>query len=84
MIVKKSKNKCRATPAHDYAIEDAYEKAKSFIAGYGVSLKNVKIRGMKLVSEYKHDDNGKVRVWMLYSYPKKQLEKDMLEFQKKE
>lgn len=71
-------------PAHDYAIEDAYEKAKSFIAGYGVSLKNVKIRGMKLVSEYKHDDNGKVRVWMLYSYPKKQLEKDMLEFQKKE
>lgn len=39
---------------------------------------------MKLVSEYKHDDNGKVRVWMLYSYPKKQLEKDMLEFQKKE
>lgn len=71
-------------PAHDYAIEDAYEKAKSFIAGYGVSLKNVKIRGMKLVSEYKHDDKGKVRVWMLYSYPKKQLEKDMLEFQKKE
>lgn len=71
-------------PAHDYAIEDAYEKAKSSIAGYGVSLKNVKIRGMKLVSEYKHDDNGKVRVWMLYSYPKKQLEKDMLEFQKKE
>lgn len=71
-------------PAHDYAIEDAYEKAKASIAGYGDSLKNVKIRGMKLVSEYKHDDKGKVRVWMLYSYPKKQLEKDMLEFQKKE
>ena len=47
-------------------------------------MKNVKIRGMKQVSEYKHDDKGKVRVWMRYSYPKKQLEKDMLEFQKKE
>lgn len=71
-------------PAHDYAIEDAYEKAKASIAGYGVSLKSVKIRGMKLISEYKHDDNGKVRVWMLYSYPKMQLEKNMLEFQKNE
>ena len=70
--------------AHDYATTDAYEKAKSFITGYGISLKSVKIRGMKLISEYKHDDNGKVRVWMLYSYPKTQLEKDMLEFQKNE
>ena len=70
-------------PAHDYAVEDAYEKAMASITGYGDSSRKIPIHGMRLLSEYKEEAAGKSRVWMLYSYPKIQMEKDMLDFQNK-
>lgn len=70
-------------PAHDYAVDDAYEKAMASITGYGVSLKKIPIRGMRLLSEYKEEIAGKFKVWVLYRYPKIQMEKDILDFQNK-
>lgn len=68
--------------AHDQAVSDAYEKANASITGYPTSVKKVPIHGMHLISEYKNESSRRVRVWVLYSYPKIQMEKDILNYQK--
>lgn len=69
--------------AHDDAVEDAYEKAMASITGYGYSSKRISVRGMRLLSEYKEENAGKFKVWVLYGYPKIQMEKDIRDFQNK-
>lgn len=69
-------------PAHEYAVTDAYEKATASITGYSNSSKKIPLHGMRLISEYKEDTAGKTKVWVLYSYLKVQIEKDMLEYRK--
>lgn len=69
--------------AHDDAVEDAYEKAMASITGYGDSSKRIPIHGMHLSSEYKEETPEKFKVWILYSYPRSQMERDIRDFQDK-
>ena len=68
--------------AKDAAIQDAYNKASAPITGRPDGSIKVSIRGMQLFSEFKHQSGQKFKMWLLYRYPKAQLEEDIKEYKK--
>jgi len=68
--------------AHEDAVSDAYEKAAVALTGYADAAKTGVIKGMHLISEYKEDENGQKKVWVLYGYPKTQMEQDARDYKR--
>lgn len=64
------------------AIQDAYNKACMPITGMPDGSIKVALKGLRLFSEYKHQSKQKFQVWLLYRYPKAQLEQDIREYKK--
>ena len=68
--------------AKNTAIRDAYNKACMPITGMPDGSIKVALKGLRLFSEYKHQSKKKFQVWLLYRYPKAQLEQDIKEYKK--
>lgn len=65
------------------AVEDAYNKAMAPITGVADGSRKVPLRNLNLSSEYKSREKHKVKVWLLYRYPKAQLSEDIAKYSKK-
>lgn len=68
--------------AKNVAVRDAYNKACMPITGMPDGSIKVALKGLRLFSEYKHQSKKKFKVWLLYRYPKAQLEQDIREYKK--
>ena len=68
--------------AKNAAVKDAYNKACMPITGMPDGSIKVALKGLRLFSEYKHQSKRKFKVWLLYRYPKAQLEQDIREYKK--
>ena len=68
--------------AKNAAVKDAYNKACMPITGMPDGSIKVALKGLRLFSEYKHQSQRKFKVWLLYRYPKAQLEQDIKEYKK--
>ena len=64
------------------AVQDAYNKACMPITGMPDGSIKVALKGLRLFSEYKHKTKKTFKVWLLYRYPKAQLEQDIKEYKK--
>lgn len=65
------------------AVEDAYNKAMAPITGVADGSRKVPLHNLNLSSEYKSREKHKVKVWLLYRYPKAQLSEDIAKYSKK-
>ena len=68
--------------AKNAAVQDAYNKACMPITGMPDGSIKVALKGLRLFSEFKHQSKRKFKVWLLYRYPKTQLEEDIREYKK--
>ena len=68
--------------AKNAAVRDAYNKACMPITGMPDGSIKVALKGLRLFSEYKHQSKKKFQVWLLYRYPKAQLEQDIQDYKK--
>lgn len=68
--------------ARNEAVRDAYNKAGASITGMPDGSVKVSLKGLQLFSEYKHKSKQTFKVWLLYRYPKDQMEEDIKEYKK--
>lgn len=62
------------------AVQDIYNKASAPVTGRLDGSVKVSLKGLRLFSEFKYKSGNTFKMWLMYRYPKSQLESDRKEY----